>query len=318
MTLLRDDSFSRRPSDTRRRAGPGVTAFVLMLLSVALLVLSRIEHPLVQSLRRGLAEIVAPAIGPVAEAVAPARRIGRQLVSVWDQAGEIDRLREENQRLRTWEARARELERQLADLGTVARLVEEQTVPSLTARVIADANGPFSRSVLIDAGRNAGIRDGYPALSADGLVGRVVDAGPQAARLLLLTDVSSRIPVLIGESTVRAILTGDNTGRPRITHLPADAMPAPGELVVTSSVGGQFPRGLRVGVVVRDGRGLRVDLDARLDALEHLSILQHAVPDLRSGTDERRDSRAVDLTNSKLARRMGGADTASPAASRQR
>jgi rod shape-determining protein MreC len=318
VTVLPVDSFSRTPAGAPRRRLTGVSTFVLLLVSLALLVLSRIEHPLVHAIRRHVAEAATPVIAPLADSLGPVHEIGRRLSHVMSQSDEIERLRMENQALRGWETRARELERRHADLATLSRLVAENAAPLVSARVVADANGPFARSVIINAGRNSGLRDGYPAMSADGLVGRVLEAGSKVSRLLLLTDVNSRIPVLIGESSVRAILAGDNTSRPRITLMPADTKVAPGDLVVTSGLAGQFPRGLRIGVVVRDEMGLRVDMDARLDALEHVSILLHDVPTVRPGVEERSDLQPAGPDGRKLARRSGASDAANGAATRQR
>lgn len=319
MTVLPVDTFSRKPADEPRRRLTGLGTFVLLMVSLALLVLSRIDHPLVHAIRRHVAEAAAPLIAPVAESLGPVHEFGRRLSNVMRQSEEIERLRAENQALRGWEARARELERRHADLATLSRLVAETATPLVSARVVADSNGPFARSVIINAGRTSGLRDGYPVVTADGLAGRVLEAGSKVSRLLLLTDVNSRIPVLIGESSARAILAGDNSGRPRLTLVPSDAKMAAGDLVVTSGLGGQFPRGLRVGVVVRDETGLRVDIDARLDALEHVTILLHDAPALRPGGEERSSEMLPGVSdNRRIARRSGAPDAAPGAATRQR
>ena len=288
MRVLRDDVYARRSVGSGHRRRPGVVIFVLILVSAALLVLSRIEHAAVRSVRLQLAEIVAPALQMIAVPLAPLRRLGQRISTVTGTPEELERLRDENQKLKSWEARARELERRLSDLGTLARVVDEPGLEFITGRVIADANGPFARSVLLNAGREQGLRSGYPVVSGDGLVGRVLETGPKSARILLLTDLNSRIPVLIGERGVRGVLAGDNSARPRLAHLPAEAQVRTGEEVVTSGVGGLFPRGLRIGVIRDDDGVPRLEPHARLDDLEHVSVLFHETPALELAGEERR------------------------------
>ncbi len=152
-------------------------------------------------------------------------------------------------------------------------MVQTQT-PFVTGRVIADSSGPFVRAAILDAGRESNMRSGNPVIAAEGLVGRVLETGKRASRVLLLTDSSSRIPVAIGERGVRAILAGDNGPSPRVLMLPADARLAAGEEVTTSGVGGIFPRGLRIGRIIADmGNGYRVEPHARLDDLDYVSVL---------------------------------------------
>ncbi len=280
MKVLKDDVFSRRPAGARRRRRRGMGLFVFVLLSLSLLALSRIDHPQVRQARTELAEFAAPVLRIVAVPFAPLRWVGQQVAAYATVAEELERTKIENQKLKGWEARARELERRLEDLGVLARVVDEPGIQFVTGRVVVDTKGPFARSVLLSAGREEGIKSGFPVVSADGLIGRVLESGPRSARVLLLTDLNSRVPVLIGESGVRAILMGDNTGQPRIAHLPANAMLRAGDEVVTSGVGGIFPRGLRIGAVSESEGGPRVIPHARLDALEHVSVLFFETPSL--------------------------------------
>ncbi len=88
---------------------------------------------------------------------------------------------------------------------------------------------------------------GQIALDESGLVGRVTELGARSARVLLITDMNSRIPVTLENSRARAILVGTNGPRPRLMYWPEGVMPAEGERVVTSAEAGAFPAGLPVG-----------------------------------------------------------------------
>ena len=119
----------------------------------------------------------------------------------------------------------------------------------VTGSVIADARGPFLRSALINLGRDNGVRVGYAVIDGDGLIGRVVDAGSSVARVLLLSDLNSRIPVLVGPAGIRALVSGDNAAELKLEFLPDGASLYAGDEVYTSGSEGVLPRGLRVGVV---------------------------------------------------------------------
>jgi rod shape-determining protein MreC len=274
MRRLKQDLFTRGAGPALLRRRPGATTIALMIASIGLLVLSRVEHSGLAWLRWQAAQHAAPLLSSIAVAVEPLRWAGRQLAERRDALAESERLRDENQRLAGWEWRAKDLERRLADLSRLAKVVEQSQIPFATGRVVADSSGPFARAVLIDAGREHHLRNANPVISAEGLVGRIVETGARAARVLLLTDTTSRIPVLLGERGDHAVLAGDNSASPRILFTSPDARIALGEEVATSGVGGLFPRGLRIGRIVADGAGgYRVALHARFDALDYVSVL---------------------------------------------
>jgi rod shape-determining protein MreC len=276
---LRDDAFARptfngstgtgTPGAGQSHSGAAIVAF--SLAAIALLALSRLDHSLVRGVRISLADAATPALAAALVPVRPLQNAVRTLGNLMDAREEADRLRDENQRLKGWESRAREMERRLASVETLVKVVPEQPFAFRTARVVADTGGPFVKMALIDAGSEAGFRSGYPVVNADGMVGRLISAAPRSSRLLLLNDLNSRVPVYIGMKSIRAVMIGDQGHYPRLAHIPQDANVIVGDEVVTSGVGGVFPRGLRIGTVVDTGEQLRVELHARLDRLEYVS-----------------------------------------------
>jgi len=186
------------------------------------------------------------------------RRLHKVIAGLRLQADEAVRLRDENDRLR-------------AMLGVRT----DPPIPMVTARVVTDSRGPFANARLANAGSDAGVVVGFPVLSERGLVGRVVGVSRDASRVLLLTDVASRTPVMIDRSNARAILTGDGGPNPKLEYLRGrDAVHA-GDRVLTSGDGGVLPRGLPVGRAVKglDGRW-RVVLDADAGAIDWIRILR--------------------------------------------
>jgi rod shape-determining protein MreC len=308
---LTNDTFSRRHGEadrarpTGRRGIENVKLVALMLVSLTLFTLSRLDHSLVRAARQAMSETLTPVLSASSIALSPIQSGLRRLAGLFELQGEMDRLKEENLKLRSWEARAKELERRIALLDELAKVVPEISMKFATARVIADANGPFARAALLDAGREAGFKAGYPVINAEGLVGRLVIAGRTSSRLLLATDLNSRVPVYVGTSSTRGIMIGDNGPDPRLAHLPIDHRVKAGEDVFTSGVGGVFPRGLRIGKVVDAGDQLRVELNARLDRLEYVSVLFFDPPGAELAEEERGVGGRTNPTSKRTAGRNG-------------
>jgi len=278
MSLLSNDRFSRGRFTPRPSVAFTLRLPALFFVSVALLVLSRLDHPVVRELRAEAETLIAPALGGALVPFDPARRLVRQVQSSYDGFTELERLKGENQRLKQVEARARELERKVAELARMTHALEQQSIPYRTVRVIATSSGAFVHSALLEGGTEQGIRVGHPVMSADGLLGRIVEAGRRTSRVLLLTDINSRVPVLIGTNQVRGIMVGDNSASPRITMLSQELGLDHGEEIVTSGIGGMFPRGLKLGSVSLQGDGPRAAIDAGLGDLEYVSVLLYENP----------------------------------------
>ncbi len=275
---LKNDTFARRPRHTKSglakpRGQSGAALVSFALAAIILLALSRLEHSLVRAARNLLAEAAAPVLTIAMVPFRPIQHSVRTVAGLLQVQQETERLREENQRLKSWEARAKELERRIVQLDALAKVVPEQPLNFATARVIADSGGPFVRMALLDAGRDSGFKNGFPVINVDGLVGRILASGRRSSRLLLLSDLNSRVPVYIGKGSLRALMLGDNGPYPKLAHSSDETKIEPGDDVITSGVGGIFPRGLRIGTVVDGGDQLRVELNAKLDRLEYVSVL---------------------------------------------
>lgn len=147
-------------------------------------------------------------------------------------------------------------------------------LPMIAADTVLDARGPFSNSRLVDAGADQGVAEGNPVLSDHGLIGRITGVSANVSRVLLLTDVDSRTPVMIARTNGRAILTGDGGPNPALRFLRThDALQA-GDRVLTSGDGGVLPRGLPVGGAVQGVDGVwRVALDSDAEPIDFVRIL---------------------------------------------
>jgi rod shape-determining protein MreC len=184
-------------------------------------------------------------------------------------------LREENARLLQWQELARRLVAENAQLRGLVKFTPENGAPFfVSAQVVANSGGAFARNVLVNAGSREGVARGQAAVAGEGLVGRVSEVGDRSARILLLTDLNSRIPVVLSESRERAVMAGDNSDRPRLLYVPANISVKVGERIVTGSAGGVFPPDIPVGVVASvDGTVITVEPYADLSRIEYVRVI---------------------------------------------
>ena len=133
---------------------------------------------------------------------------------------------------------------------------------------------------MVNAGRDNGVARGQAAMTGEGLIGRVAEVGSRAARILLITDLNSRVPVVVDGTRQRAILAGDNSARPSLRYVDAGGTVRIGDRIVTSGQGGVFPPGLPVGVVVSlDSEAVRVEPYAALSRVDYLRLVDYGLAD---------------------------------------
>ena len=275
----RTSPFKPRPQRSWRAPGE-LLNFSLFFLCAVLLVLSRISHDAVVDVRDRFVDLSAPLLEAASTPAIMSRHALARVRSYLAVVDEMDRLKAENAQLKHWEWRAKLLERNVVHLRSLLNAVDEPALNYITGSVIADARGPFLRSALINLGRNHGVRIGYAVINGDGLIGRTVDAGASVSRVLLLNDLNSRIPVLVGAGGVRAVASGDSGAELRLDFLPDGAMVYPGDEVYTSGSDGILPRVLRVGVVAGSAGAYKVRPHAELSALDVVSVLYFDTPAL--------------------------------------
>lgn len=261
-----------------RQALGKLTLPVFIVASFGLMLLGKADALLAERVRMTVSDALAPLYAALAEPLSVVHRgiDGVQnLATVYEDNA---RLREENERLRRWQSVALALDAENTTLKTQLRWIPDPAPSYVTARVVADAGGVYARAVLLSLGPNHSVAKGQIALDDRGLVGRVTELGARSARVLLLTDMNSRVPVILENSRARAILAGTNGVRPRLTYWPEGVQPAEGERVVTSAEANAFPPGLPVGVVRYSANNVpEVQPLARLDRLEVVRLFDYGL-----------------------------------------
>lgn len=267
-----------RLSIQARQALGRLTLPVMIAAAFGLMLLGKADAVLAERARMILADALAPIYAVLAEPLARAREGWADLTGLFALRGENARLRAENERLRHWQATALALDAENQQLRANLNWLPDPAPAYVTARVVADAGGVYARAVLLAAGPNHTITRGQIALDGNGLVGRVSEVGARTARVLLLTDLNSRIPVILETSRARAMLVGTNGPRPRLMYWPEGTLPAEGERVVTSAEANIFPANLPIGTVRYTQNNVpEVETDAKLDRLEIVRIFDYGL-----------------------------------------
>ncbi len=243
-----------------------------------MIIVGKMDQAVFEPLRISLSDVAAPTLDALSRPIAAASNLLNHAYGLINLYQENARLEEENGRLLHWQQAALNLATENAQLRGLLKLVPESAVSYVTARVIANSGGAYVRNLMVNAGSDIGVARGQAAITGAGLVGRIVEVGTRTARILLVTDLNSRVPVIVERSRQRAILSGDNSERPLLQYLdPAGAVKI-GDRIITSGEGGVFPPNLPVGVVATiDGEAPGVQLYVELSQVEYLRIVDYGL-----------------------------------------
>lgn len=225
-------------------------AVMLMLVaSIWLISINKSQNNTAHNIRIKVADIFVPVVDVLAKPIDTVAS-----VSNWIQ--ESMRLREENEALRHDNARLREayssalqVKTENERLRALLKFAPVGKQAYTSARVAVDSGGAYSRSVLITSGSDNGIQDDSAVINDKGMLGRVIDVGAKTARILLLTDINSRIPVMAETSREHSIAAGGKGDMLSLMYLPENSKLKIGEKIVTSGDGALLPPGLPIGIV---------------------------------------------------------------------
>lgn len=263
--------------------GPRATSMIFAGVALILFTMSFASPNNMRTIRTGAADLFAPVLSVVNYPVEQATNYVRSITGLAELQAENSRLLQENARLREWYHAAMQLK---SDNESLQKLLKVQLEPQhsfITARIIADSDTAYVRSLLVMAGRENGVDDSQSVMGGEGLIGRVVETGEKTARVLLLTDMNARVPVFVGSGNIRAMVAGNNTDTPLLIHLPPQVDVKAGDRIVTSGHGGLYPHGIPVGEVMvsEDGHKL-VKLYADIDRINYVRVVKRTDdPNLR-------------------------------------
>ncbi|MCV3271438.1 rod shape-determining protein MreC [Roseobacter sinensis] len=249
---------------------------VVVLCLFAIFLVWRIDSPRVELFRALVTDKFVPSLDWAMAPVTGTINLLKNFQSYQRLAQQNGELRSELRRMQAWKEAALQLEQENARLLDLNKVRLDPRLTYITGVVLADSGSPFRQSVLLNVGARDGVVDGWATMDGIGVVGRISGVGENTARVILLTDASSRIPAIIQPSGQRVIVAGDNSSAPPIEFLEDSDQVRPGDRVISSGDGGVFPPGLLIGQVALDPGGkLRVRLSADYQRLEFLRVLRH-------------------------------------------
>ena len=248
---------------------------IVVLCLLAIFLIWRIDIPRVERFRAQVVDKVVPSMEWAMVPVTGAVNLVRDFQGYQRLSEQNRELRSELRLMRAWKEAALQLEQENARLLDLNNVRLDPRLTYVAGAVMADSGSPFRQSVLLNVGERDGIVDGWATMDGIGVVGRISGVGPDTARVILLTDVSSTIPATIQPSGQSALIAGDNSLSPLVEFLENRELVRPGDRVLTSGDGGVFPGGLPIGQIDIDPGGRpRVRLSADFERLEFLRVLR--------------------------------------------
>ena len=246
----------------------------LIIISFSLMFVGKADLVAMRDARMSSNDFLAPVIDFFSAPIRGVETMADGIRTVASLRAENVRLQAENDLLQRWRRRAEILESENQQLRSVTGTVSYETRSLITARAVTAPGGSFAHTLLIAIGDKEGIAAGDPVITSNGLVGIVYEVGRAYARVLMISDVNARIPVMLASSSWPGLSMGRNSEYLELEFLPAEARPAIGELVLTSGHGGILPAGLAVGRVERvDGDYVQVRPAVDFRNLGYVSIL---------------------------------------------
>lgn len=258
-----------------RRLAQKFALVILFLSAFVLMLINKTDAVIIEKTSSFATDVVSPLIDVLvipAKMVAHAYDYFRDLKQIHK---DNLRLKEENKKLNNLYDRARALEIENKLLSELMNYAIPPEAEFITTRVIAEEGDAFSHSVIAYTG-SKNVKKGQVALSEKGVVGRVDRVGNVYAKIILMTDINSKIPVMVERNRVRGILSGDNTPTPKMIFIPLEAELKVGDRIVTSGVAGVFPAGLPVGRILSiDKNDIKIRPFGSLEQLEYVKIVDY-------------------------------------------
>lgn len=222
---------------------------ILCLAAVIIIVLGQADAKLAELVRMRVLDRLLPMMSVMTWPVDYMIGLGGKISGIISLEEENKRLVQENMKLRQHYDLSQHIQVENEELRRLLHTAKDPAVSFITARVVTDVSGPYVRSALINVGQKNGVKKDQIVINEQGAVGRIIEIGEKSARILLLSDLNSRIPVITSESRERCIAAGDNSESLKIVYLPGDNKVKVGERVFTSGDGGMFPADLLVGTI---------------------------------------------------------------------
>ena len=259
---------------------------ILFLTAFLFIMLSRFDSVAIEALNK----VVIKVTGPVMQVVElPARVIHHVWTYFYDIShiyAENQLLRDENKQMMILQNKVRTLEVENQLLSRLLNYVPPAEASFMSAKVVAESGDKFTHLLLIYVGNEA-VKKGQIVMGDESVIGRIDTVSPPYAKVILITDINSKIPVVVERTRVRGILSGNNKDLPQLIFMRSTTDVQEGDIVVTSGVGGMFPAGLPIGFISSiNGNRVEVEPMADLSRVEYVRIVDYGLaPDAELSVD---------------------------------
>ena len=214
-------------------------------------------------------------------------------------------LREQIEQMRLEQVRLSDDAAQAHRLQALLAFKEQFVSRTVAAQVIGSSGSDLSRIIYIDKGENDGLRRDLAVITADGIVGKILQVFPTVSQVLLINDQSSGVGAILEKSRLQGVLRGTPNGEVMLERVMSDEQVAAGEPVLTSGGDQVFPKGLPVGTVMKVGTGKDLFLNVKIKPAANLSKLEEVLvvtekQERQSAAQDTERMRAADILAQRL------------------
>jgi rod shape-determining protein MreC len=268
---------------------------LLVILSVAILTLYFREgsNGFLHRVQRYTVNIVVPLQAGISRAVSPIKSAFRFVAEIGSLRAKNQGLEKENKKLKTEIVSLRLMKKENERLRKLVGFKEKTDFTTIPAHVIGKSSTDWQAAIVLDKGSDDGVEKNMPVVVDSGLVGQVIDSSPKACRVQLITDQKSGVGVQMLSTGETGVLQGQINGELKINFISKDSKAKKGDEVVTSGLGGVFPKGLYVGKVKKIARRpyslfKEIDVESSVEfvKLEEVLIITSPLPKNPYETEE--------------------------------
>lgn len=228
--------------------------FLLVVLVIASLVLTTVwyregDNGPIHWARRGVIAASEPFLLVGTWVTTPFRAVGNWLTGPSVDRAAYDALQKQNLELKQQVASLQEAKLENERIRALVDFAKVQDLKSVGARVIGRPSDSWGGTVIVDRGTTSGVKAGDPVIAAGGLVGQVIEVSPLASKVRLITDPNSGVSVIVQRTRAAGVVRGSLDGSLHLDFVDKSKTPVRGDVLVTSGLGGVYPKEIVVGEV---------------------------------------------------------------------
>ncbi len=248
--MPRSNGFSPHLNTKKQSTGirPLIVFCLISLLLLTFYIREGEEGP-VHSIRSGVSIVATPIRMAGALVVTPFNALGNVVGNLTTSQETLSELKQENADLTAQVAELSEAKKTAERLESLVGLQSTYNLTSTAARIIGSSSDAWSRTVTIDKGSTSGFAVGMAVCNSGGVIGQIVEVSATTSTVQLATDEGSGISAMVQSTRAQGMLRGQADGTLRLSYVSTDYDVAVGDIVITSGIGGVFPKGLPLGTV---------------------------------------------------------------------